>query len=107
MGGGGSYSSSYSRDLRSNEDDCDKLSLTVDLQNIQPSVEGYNVNDILYIELDDEGRVHAKGEYDICGYVPAVEASQLVKCLKKGKLFKAVILKITTTTCQVKITPDK
>lgn len=107
MGGGGGYSSSYSRDLRTNEDDCDKLFLTVNLQNIQPSVKDYKVNDILNIELDDKDRIHAFGDFGICGYVPAVQASQLVKCLNKGKLFKAIILSITTTSCEVRIAPNK
>lgn len=107
MGGGGDGSRNYFRDITPKEDDCDKLFLIVDLQNIQPAVKDYEVNDILNIELDDKERIHAIGKYGVCGYVPAVQASQLVKCLNKGKLFKAVVLDITTTTCQVRIIPNK
>lgn len=107
MGGGGGGSRNYFRDITPKENDCDKLFLTVDLQNIQPAVKDYAVNDILNIELDHKERIHAIGKHGVCGYVGAVQASQLLKCLSKGKLFKALVLKITTTTCQVRITPDK
>lgn len=57
------------------------------------------------IKLDDKERIHAIGKYGVCGYVPAVQASQLVKCLKKGKLTytKSIIYMIKSNTCHFSI----
>lgn len=106
MGGGGSHSS-YSRRIQVNnyEDNCDKINFITNLQNIQPYITYYNVSDILEVKLDSVDNIYAEGSHGICGYITAMSATQLMKCLKKGKLFIATILDISTSSCRVKITP--
>lgn len=101
---GGGYTTNYSRDLPSKNNDCDSLSLTVDLHNLQPSIKDYKENDILDVELY-RGLIQVIGVYGICGYVPAAQESKLYNCLEKGKFFTAKILSITKISCRVKITP--
>ena len=105
MGGGGSRSS-YSRRITVNTDDnCDKIHFITDLQNIQPSITNYNVDDILEVKLDVVDRVYVEGNSGICGYITAMSASQLIKCVKKGKQFIATIINISDSACRVDVTP--
>lgn len=106
MGSGGS-SYSYSRRITENnpEDNCDKIHFVTDLQNIQPNITKYNVDDILEVKLDVVDSVYVEGNFGICGYITAMSATQLIKCLKKGKQFIATILNISNSNCKVEVTP--
>ncbi|KJF43592.1 hypothetical protein [Draconibacterium sediminis] len=106
MGGGGSYSR-YSRRIPDNnpEDNCDKLHFITDLQKIQQNITKYNVDDILEVKLDVVNNIYVEGNHGICGYITAMSATQLIRCLKKGKQFIATILSISNTSCRVEVTP--
>lgn len=105
MGGGGSRSSYSRRITVSTDDNCDKIHFITDLQNIQPSITNYNVDDILEVKLDVVDRVYVEGNSGICGYITAMSASQLIKCIKKGKQFIATIINISNSACRVDVTP--
>lgn len=106
MGNGGSHSS-YSRRINVNytDDNCDKIHFITDLQNIKPSIINYIVGDILEVKLDVVENIYVEGNSGICGYITALSASQIIKCLKKGKQFIATILVISNSNCRVEITP--
>lgn len=106
MGGGGSYSS-YSRRIPVNnpEDNCDKIHFVTDLQNIQPNITNYNVDDILEVKLDVLDCIYVEGNNGICGYITAMSATQLIRCLKRGKQFMATILNISNSSCRVEVIP--
>lgn len=107
MGGGGSYSN-YTRNIteNNNDDDCSKINFFTELQNIQPNISSYNAKDSLDVKLDNAERIYAEGEHGICGYITAINAVQLIKCLKMGKQFEAIILNVSPTYCHVQVTPN-
>lgn len=96
-----SPSSSYMND----DNNCDKINFSTDLQNIQSNISDYCVNDILDVKLDVVERIYVEGEHGICGYITAIPSTQLKNCLKKGKQFEAVMLNVSSTSCRVKISP--
>ncbi|MDD2435808.1 MAG: hypothetical protein PHO63_06135 [Bacilli bacterium] len=104
MIGGGGYSTNYTRDLPSKEDYCDSLKLIVDLQQLQPSLKDYKINDILEVKFNED-LINVTGEHGLCGYIPAAQQAQISKCLNKGKSFIAKIISITDISCRVSITP--
>lgn len=106
MGGGGGGSRNYIRKIVSKEDDCNKLYFITDLQNVQPCVSDYEVDDILDVKLDILERVYVEGKHGVCGYITAVSVAQLINCLKKGKEFKATIQSISGPSCRVEVKPN-
>ncbi len=106
--GGGSSSSFYSRKITVNDtdDNCDKIHFTTILQNTQSNITNYKDGDVLIVKLDDTNRIFVEGEHGVCGYITAISASQLIRCLKKGKQFIAIILEVSVMKCKVEITPN-
>lgn len=103
---GGGYTTSYARNIPSNEDDCNLIDFYVNLHDLQSSLENYKMDEILVVKLDDEGLVYVTGHSGLLGYVPAVESSSLIKCIRKGKKFRAHIISISAKRCYVRILPN-
>ena len=111
MKGGGKSYSGYTREIGNDygsvspTDSCDFINFVTELQNLQPSLSKYSLGDILKVILEPNDIVAASGEHGICGYITSTETAKLIACLKKGKGFKAVILKISPVLCEVRIRP--
>jgi len=115
MKGGGSSHSNYtrkivntqinksSRDLFENNDDCDIILFLTELQNIQPSIINYKINDCLSIELDEKDNLVVIGEFGVLGYITSLSAPQLVNCMKKRKKFIATIMEIDNSLWYVNV----
>ena len=114
MKGGGDNSRHYTRPISNSEtysssnyseDKCDTVNFKTLLLNIQPVVINHSAGDILEVQLDSAENVIVTGKFGICGNITSLESLLVVECLKKGKLFKAVIISVSSTSCEVTVRP--
>lgn len=108
MKGGGFRSIGYTRELSgsrptSENDKCDSINFLTKLQNIQPALSSQSKGDILNVDLDPNGSIVAIGQSGTCGTISSIESIMLIECLKKGKSYKATIINISTSSCEVRV----
>lgn len=100
-GGGGSFGSGGSTG------DCN-IVVTVPLNSPKPAVvAGIKVNDVLDVDLDpSQSTVVAKTKGGAtAGSLTPPQLADLIDCLKKGKKYKATVLKVKNGLVEVEIRP--
>ncbi|KAA2238806.1 hypothetical protein F0L74_21570 [Chitinophaga agrisoli] len=91
-----------------NGDDCDGLVLNTLIQNVKPGVRKVNVGDRLSVRLGLKNSISVYNlEDEICGDLILAESEEVVKCLKKGKVFIALVKNKRGNTCEVVVKPQK
>jgi hypothetical protein len=108
--GNDSYSS-YTAPVTSSSpiDECAELSFPTDLKKPQRvALSKAHPGDLFSIKLDTANTpwVHNFDD-EPCGIIVSLKSPNLVECLKKGKLFEAAILKITSDVCSILVQPAK
>lgn len=107
MKGGRNSYSNYTRAINDSsyntEDSCNTINLIEELQNIQKEISNYSIDDVLKVTLDSDENIVVSGDQGICGYIISQSALKLRECLKKGKKFRAIVLKITLDSCEVRV----
>lgn len=108
MKGGGYSSVGYSRELSGSkkemkENDCESINFTTKLQKIQPAISKSSQGDILKVELDKDEKIVAVSSDGICGYISSIESIELIDCINKGNIYKATIINLSTSSCEVRV----
>lgn len=108
MKGGGFSSVGYARELsgykkETNENDCESINFITTLQKIQPLMSKKSKGDILRVELDKDEKIMAVSPDGVCGFITSDQSIRLIDCIKKGNSYKATIINLTASSCEVRV----
>lgn len=94
----------FKPEKKNQEDDCFSIVFDAGLDKPQLALLESKEGDILSVHLEEDNLIVYKNDI-LCGYITSLDAIKVRKCIQKGSIFKAVILKINKEplSCIVKI----
>lgn len=84
-------------------DECSEITFTIRLSRVTDSIKSLKVHAELRLQRDGDSIVAKNTRGSVCGYIASAHNSDILACMRKGRIFIAVVLEVDESLCRVRV----